>query len=63
MTEFLKTQNLTHLAKELGMARQTLSIIKSGKQQASQNTLIKIAEHLKKQNYTDTEILNIILSK
>jgi DNA-binding XRE family transcriptional regulator len=63
MTEFLKTQNLSHLAKELGMARQTLSIIKSGKQQASQNTLIKIAEHLKKQNYTDTEILNIILSK
>ena len=63
MTEFLKTQNLTHLAKELGMARQTLSIIKSGKQQASQNTLIKIAEHLKKQNYTDTEILNIILNK
>ena len=63
MTEFLKTQNLTHLAKELGIARQTLSIIKSGKQQASQNTLIKIAEHLKKQNYTDTEILNIILSK
>ena len=63
MTEFLKNQNLTHLAKELGMARQTLSIIKSGKQQASQNTLIKIAEHLKKQNYTDTEILNIILSK
>ena len=63
MTEFLKNQNLTHLAKELGIARQTLSIIKSGKQQASQNTLIKIAEHLKKQNYTDTEILNIILSK
>lgn len=63
MTEFLKTQNLTHLAKELGIARQTLSIIKSGKQQASQNTLIKFAEHLKKQNYTDTEILNIILSK
>ena len=63
MTEFLKNQNLTHLAKELGIARQTLSIIKSGKQQASQNTLIKFAEHLKKQNYTDTEILNIILSK
>ena len=63
MTEFLKTQNLTHLAKELGIARQTLSIIKSGKQQASQNTLIKFAEHLRKQNYTDTEILNIILSK
>jgi transcriptional regulator with XRE-family HTH domain len=63
MTEFLKTQNLTHLAKETGLGRCTLSLIRSGKTFATQPTMIKIAEYLKKQNYTDTEILNIITSK
>ena len=63
MTEFLKTQNLTHLAKETGLGRTTLSMIRNGKQLATQPTIIKIAEHLKRKGYTDTEILNIIATK
>jgi transcriptional regulator with XRE-family HTH domain len=64
MREFLlQLPNLTKFAEESGLSRNTLKMIRIGKQQASQNTLIKFAEHLKKQNYTDTEILNIILSK
>jgi transcriptional regulator with XRE-family HTH domain len=63
MIEFLKTQNLTHLAKETGLGRCTLSLIRSGKQFATQPTIIKIAEHLKKQGYTDTQILKIITTK
>ena len=63
MTEFLKNQNLSNLAEEMGVERSILSKIRSGKRTPAYSTVIKIIEHLKKQNYTDTEILNIILSK
>ena len=63
MTEFLKTQNLTKLAKEIGIARQTLSVIKHGKQEPSHSTLIKFAKALKEKGYNDSEILRIITTK
>jgi transcriptional regulator with XRE-family HTH domain len=64
MKEFLNTiPNLSQFARESGISRNTLKVIKSGKQEPLQKTLIKFAEHLKSLNYTDTEILNIILSK
>jgi transcriptional regulator with XRE-family HTH domain len=64
MKEFLNTiPNLSQFARESGISRNTLKVIKSGKPEPLQRTLIKFAEHLKSLNYTDTEILNIILSK
>ena len=64
MREYLrKVPNLAKFSRECEISINTLKAIKSNKQEPSLKTTIKFAEHLKKQNYTDTEILNIILSR
>ncbi len=63
MKDYLNEQNLTHLAKDTGISRSTLSLMRSGKQTPTYPVVVKLIQHLQKIGYNDSEILSIILNK